>query len=229
MKLRQILKACTKNRHASFFVRFNALQKGLIYAQKNEGHIVFSERRTDMSKVKKAKCAYICYSVALIAIGLSLCAVPDISSRVVCILIGAFLMAVGAVKITNYFVNDVYGLAFQFDLAMGMINIILGVILILHPERVLQFTETLLGVLFMVDGNFKLQTAVEAKRFGLKEWWSILFTAMLTIICGLLLVFDPLESGLAMAIAIGISMAMDGILNLLVAVYAIRLVKRLYE
>jgi uncharacterized membrane protein HdeD (DUF308 family) len=182
-----------------------------------------------MSKVKKAKCAYICYSAALIVIGLCLCAVPDISSKVVCILTGAFLMAMGAVKITNYFVNDVYGLAFQFDLAMGMINIILGIILILHPERVLQFTEIMLGVLFMVDGNFKLQTAVEAKRFGLKQWWSILLTAMLTIICGLLLVFDPLDSGAAMAIAIGVSMAMDGILNLLVAIYAIRLVKRLYE
>ena len=142
---------------------------------------------------------------------------------------GAFLIGIGAVKIMNYFVNDVYGLAFQFDLALGMIDIILGIILILHPDSVLALLELILGVLFVVDGNFKLQTAVEAKRFGLSRWWTILIAALLTITAGLLLITNPLIGVLAMTVILGISMVTDGILNLLVALYAIKLVKRLNE
>lgn len=182
-----------------------------------------------MRNVKRAKTAYICYSLALIIIGICLAIIPGISSKTLCVITGAFLIGIGAVKIMNYFVNDVYGLAFQFDLAMGMIDIILGIILILHPDSVLALLELILGVLFVVDGNFKLQTAVEAKRFGLSRWWTILIAALLTITAGLLLITNPLIGVLAMTVVLGISMVTDGILNLLVALYAIKLVKRLKE
>lgn len=47
------------------------------------------------------------------------------------------------------------------------------------------------GIPVLADGLFKIQVAVDAKRFGIGQWWLVLLLAVLTGVIGLLLVLRP--------------------------------------
>ena len=44
-------------------------------------------------------------------------------------------------------------------------------------------------IYILTDGLFKIQIAVDARRFGLRRWWLILTEAILAAILGLVLIF----------------------------------------
>ena len=178
-----------------------------------------------MEPVNKARIAYIAYSAALFALGCVLLFFPKMSTAVMCGLVGGILVLCGALRLAAYFVNDTYGLAFQFDFALGIFTAIIGVLLLIHPQSLISFLDPMFGVFILADGVFKLQTAREAKQFGLHNWQLILVPAAVTVIIGLLLVIDAFGSA-SVALITGIALMSDGLQNLLTALLDIKLVKR---
>ncbi|QSX06918.1 DUF308 domain-containing protein [Sedimentibacter sp. zth1] len=179
-----------------------------------------------MDSVKKAKTAYVAYSIVLIALGILLIFLTEATELTLCYIVGLITLICGIIKFISYFVNDTYGLAFQFDFALGIFTMLIGLVLILHPKNILVFLNVVIGIFVIIDGTFKLQTAKEARQFGLDNWWLILILAIITAIVGLLLIFNPFEGVLALSVIIGIALIADGIENLCVAIYTIKLVKR---
>lgn len=180
-----------------------------------------------MKTIREAKVLYILCSSLMAAAGLFLILRPDTSASLLCIVAGAFLVLFGACKIFGYFTYDAYQLAFQFDLALGIFSALLGVVLLVHPGRVLSIVSILLGLFVLVDGVFKLQTAGDARRFGLPHWWLILVGGILCIAAGAFLIFDPFDGGRLMMITVGVSLLIDGIQNLFNALYTVRILHRL--
>ena len=178
------------------------------------------------SSVKKAKIAYITYSIVLIALGVLLMFMRETQIELAAKIIGAILLCCGIVKFIAYFVNDAYGLAFQFDFALGLFTVIMGLLLFFHPLDMLKLINILVGIFVIVDGAFKLQTAKDARQFGMQYWWMILIFALFTTLAGLLLVFNPLGSMVAVTVLCGIALVLDGIENLYVAIYTVKLVKQ---
>ena len=132
-----------------------------------------------MKTIKQAKWCYIICSVLLIAAGIYIMVRPYASAIIFCRVIGVVSLFYGVSKILGYFSHDLYNLAFQFDLALGVFTLIFGLILLLRSARVVAFMPAILGVFVLVDGVFKLQTAVDAKRFGLSNWWLILLGSLI--------------------------------------------------
>ena len=79
-----------------------------------------------MNIVKKAKCIHIVISAILMAVGLCLILWPVSFASLICWFIGAVCVLIGVAKLIGYFSNDIYRLAFQFDLALGIFTILLG-------------------------------------------------------------------------------------------------------
>lgn len=180
-----------------------------------------------MKSIKKAKIAYIAYSLALMALGIAIIIFPSISVGTTIYALGGLLVVCGIVRFLNYFSKDSYGLAFQFDFALGIFTVLMGAIILFHPKGTIAFVNVLIGIFVIIDGTFKLQTAKDAKEFGLKNWWLILVCAIITAITGMILVFNPFEGAIAMAIALGIALISAGIENLCVAIYTVKLIKQM--
>ena len=178
-----------------------------------------------MKTIKQAKWCYIICSLLLIAAGVYITARPYASAVIFCRVIGAVSLVYGISKILGYFSHDLYNLAFQFDLARGVFTLIFGLILLLRSARVVTFMPVIIGVFVLVDGVFKLQTAVDANRFGLSNWWLILLGSLLCIALGLLLMVDPFSGSGALMTFVGISLAIDGLQNLFNAFYTVRILK----
>lgn len=171
---------------------------------------------------KAAKTGYIILSVLLFALGVLLIAIPDFSLGLLSKICGAVLAAFGIFKIIGYFSKDLYRLAFQYDLAFGILLISIGAVMILRTEGVIHFLCGVLGVYILADGLMKIQISIDAKRFGLRSWIWIMSAAILTCIAGLMMLFRPAESTRFLMIIIGISLLSEGILNLLTSITAIR-------
>ena len=112
---------------------------------------------------------------------------------------GIMLILYGAIKISGYFTRDAFCLAFQFDLAFG--------------------------ILILADALFKIQMSVDAKRFGLALWWQILLVALVTGVIGVLVFIRPCEAAATMMALVGFSILLEGILNLWVGILTIKIIK----
>ena len=163
--------------------------------------------------MRAAKTSYIVLSALYCVFGVLLIAVPDFSMKLLGILVGCMMIGFGAVKLMGYFSRDLYRLAFQFDLAYGILLIVLGLIVLVRPVQLVSFFCLVLGICILADGLFKIQAASDSKRFGLRPWWLILTLAIMACLAGLLLVL------------LGIAMLAEGILNLCVACSMIKIIR----
>lgn len=179
-----------------------------------------------MNKIRNVKWAYIALSITFIIIGFSLMIWPEISAVTICIIIGIALIFHGITKLMGYFSKDPYHLVFQFDLALGILTILFGIVLIIHPNYIITLLPIMIGLFIMINSVFKLQTSFDAKRFGMSKWWVMLTLSIVSALFGFLIVINPFEGANLLMEIMGLSLVIDGIQNLSVALYMIKVIKK---
>lgn len=177
------------------------------------------------NRIKAAKLGYILISVALCVLGVILLAVPDLSATILCRLGGVIMILFGVVKIVGYCSKDLYRLAFQFDLASGILLIALGLLLIVRTNSMITILCTIMGIYVLADALLKIQIAIDSKIFGIQKWWLILSAAILTGIAGFLLIFRPSESTRIVMVLFGLTLLTEGILNLITILTAVKIIR----
>ena len=175
--------------------------------------------------MRTAKIGYIVISVLLCAMGILLIVWPELSASVIGIICGILLIVFGAVKLIGYFSKDLYRLAFQYDLAFGILLILLGVIMLVRPGGLMDFICIVLGLSILTDSLLKMQIAVDAKQFGLNKWWLILLLSVIAGIFGLVLVLRPTASASVLMVLLGITLLSEGLLNMSTAITAVKIIK----
>ena len=175
--------------------------------------------------VRVAKTGCIITSAALMALGLMMILWPGLSMSLVGIIAGIMMIALGVLKLIGYFSRDLYQLAFQYDLAFGILLVVLGVLLLTQPESIVLMLCLIVGISIAADGLLKIQTAMEAKKFGLSSWWLILILGILAAIFGVMTAFHPFEGANLLMTLIGAALLAEGTLNLCVSLCAIKTVR----
>lgn len=186
-----------------------------------------SDMRTVRSvlPMQTAKAGYIVISLLLGLLGVFLVCQPDVSTAAVGDLAGTLLVMFGIFKLIGYFSKDLYRLAFQFDLAFGCLLVILGIVILTKPQNLMHFLCVVTGLYVTADGLMKLQTAHDARRFGIGSWWVILAAALLTAVLGILLLVRPAQSVRILTQIFGIVLAAEGLLNLLTVLMTVKIVR----
>lgn len=178
-----------------------------------------------MTPMRVAKTGYVVMSVVFCVVGVLFIALPARSAVMIGRVLGAAMAVFGAVKLVGYFSRDLYRLAFQYDLEFGILLIALGVIVLLRTDGVMDFICIAAGVAILADGLFKIQIAIDSRRFGIRDWWLILALAVVTGGVGLMLIFRPWESVQVLTVLLGAALLAEGVLNLCVALSAVKIVK----
>lgn len=176
--------------------------------------------------IRTAKAGSVILSLLLCGLGLTLMLRPGLSAAAIGIIVGCVLIAFGIVKLIGYYSKDLYRLAFQFDLAFGLLLLALGLVVLLRPGLAMSTLCVILGVEIIADGLFRVQTALDARRFGLGSWWLILGLAVLTGALGVMMILSPAEGALALTALLGVSLLAEGALNLGVSLCAIKIMAR---
>lgn len=177
-----------------------------------------------VAPMKTAKIGYIVMSVLFCVLGVVLLFTPDVSALWIGRLLGIGLILFGAIKLVGYFSRDLFRLAFQYDLAFGLLLMVLGIVTLSHPGDALSFLCVMFGIPVLADGLFKIQIAMDSRQFGIRNWWLVLVLAALTCVVGVVLVFRPMTGVRALTALIGLSLLCDGVLNLSVALCTVKIV-----
>lgn len=141
------------------------------------------------------------------------------------ILCGLTLIVFGAIKLVGFFSKDLFRLAFENDLSSGILMLVLGASLLLHTEGSLSFFCTVLGILILTDGLFKVQIAVEARTFGIPQWPLLLAAAFVTACFGCVLIFRPSLQVQLMGRLLGVSLILDAILNTITMLTTVKIIR----
>ena len=227
-QIQTFLRKCPKFGHFFFCAQnsdiliFMSMENG---KKKRYDPVNNKKRGMRMKSLKAVKNIYLGLIVCSVIMGAALFIWPQMGLDVLCKVYGVILIVYGIAKISGYFTKDLFQLAFQFDFAMGVITAVLGIVLLARTGRVIEFLSILIGIFMLVDATFKIQTAFDAKRFGIARWWLILATAIAVALVGILLLFAPLETTGIFVRLLGLSICFDGIMNLIVVCNTVRTIR----
>ena len=173
----------------------------------------------DAALVRAAKIVSVVLSLMLCILGILLLTWPEGVASSRRFLFGVFAVLLGGAKIFGYFTNDLYRIAFQFDLAMGALVAIFGILLLSVPSFLESRLVGAVVVYVLLDGLVRVQTAVDAQRFGMKHWYLLLLGAMALVGGVLAMVLVGSEDHL---LWMGSVLIADAAINFFVFMYTVR-------
>lgn len=163
-----------------------------------------------LNKLNKYLNSGIILTIVFLLVGGILIVKPDISFNIISYLIGASLVVSGIYlfiidsKTNNIFIN-----VFLYAILLTLI----GILIILNPVTLKVILPIFLGLWFLISGIFKIRLDIYMKD----EPYFILslITNIITVICGVILLINPVESVSAITISLGIIIAISSISSLI--------------
>lgn len=177
-----------------------------------------------VTPMKIAKYGYIAISAIFTLAGLAMVFYPTPSQSFIGIFFGIAILAFGIIKLVGYWSRDLFRLAFQYDLQFGVLLCVLGIITLIRHEDAVAFLCVAYGICIMADSLFRIRTALDARVFGIRQWWVTLVLAGVTGLIGLLITLSPAVAATAVTVLLGISFVSEGLLNLGVAISMVKIV-----
>ena len=159
-----------------------------------------------VAPMKAAKAGYIIVSAAMCVLGVLLMAFPEFTVSMIGAVCGIIFIVFGIVRLIGFFSKDLYRLAFQYDLAFGVLTVALGIIMLTRRSSLMDFICISVGLLILADGLFKIQMSMESRRFGIERWWLILSFAVISAAFGLTLIIRPSDGGHVLSVLMGITL-----------------------
>lgn len=173
--------------------------------------------------VKQAKIFNLIIYSFMAVVGLFLLLFTGLEIRQEIVIIGALCILVGGAKMLGYFSNDLYRLAFQFDFAAGLFLLIIGILFLIVGNRNPQAISITIGIYVFLDGLLKLQTALDARKFGVPKWFIMLLTAVLVVLVGIVALLAPYLDEIPQFVLLAVSLIVDGLVNIWITAYTVRI------
>lgn len=176
--------------------------------------------------IKKVKIAYSMVSLAMLLYGVFLLIYPQLGIRWMYKIGGILFIGIGIAKIIGYFSKDILQLAFQHDLAMGILSTIIGLLMLFWTKDMIRVLTICLGLFMLIEALLKIQTSIDAKQIGMQRWWLILVIGITTAVIGGLLVMLPLRGTNLIIRLMGLTILVYGLMNLYVVQNTVNTFKR---
>lgn len=187
------------------------------------GEKILCEGVMKLTKLRAARDGYMMISVIFYISGILYMAVNHVPTHTVCMFSGCLLIAYGIVKILGYLSDDLYCLAFQYDLACGLLLMVTGCIVMMGSQRIQQYLVPGLGMLILVDALLKIQTAKDARAFGLETWSWILAASIAAAVFGVLIIVRPFETPQIIHVIGGLGLMLEGFMNHLTVLQTVKI------
>ena len=174
--------------------------------------------------MKVAKVGYIVLSIMIGIYGLTFILKPNCLTMQNLKIGGIICILFGIVKMIGYFSRDLYRLAFQFDFELGILNIVLGFIIIFNLDKIPNLISVIIGVLVLIEGLFKIRISKDAKEFGITTWWLISLVGLLASVLSGGLILWIGRNAFISNILMGLTLLTAGLLNLITVLVAVKII-----
>jgi len=149
-----------------------------------------------------------------IVVGAILLFYTEMASNIAMVIMGTLMVVHGLFCFINYFYDGLASRFFKIELYMGIIFLLLGILVILHPTTAIDFLGVGVGIWLFVSGCENL--------FYTSRFWKsneeiaplILFISVVAIIMGISTIFNPFSKFMLITKLVGLFTIANGALNI---------------
>ena len=117
--------------------------------------------------------------------------------------------------------EEIFG---SFGLVQGISLLAFGLFFVMKPEVIAMFFGTILAIVIIIDGILKLQYGIEFYHMKADKWW-----IEAVVVMGVIALFNPFDSSVALMIFIGIVLMVEGVSDLISIIRISAFVKKLKD
>ena len=174
-----------------------------------------------VSMIKRTCRVSLISAFLLCALGIIMMAQPVTTLYLMIMFLGGILIIAGALHFYTYFSEKDKEKVFSFELALAIIDVILGAVCVASaPIMSVQFA-ILIGLIVAVQGVMNIQLFVNSRNLLIpnNNWVFASFLSILGIVLGVVLIFCPTNTMAALVRIGGIVLVITELINILDNLY----------
>jgi len=164
-------------------------------------------------------------SIALAILGILLFFYSELTIVSISYLIGGVLIGIGVISLIKFIAGMNKDKKNEMDVVYGIITIVLGIIVITNPKAIASIIPFILGILMVISSSTKILYSFDLKKNASNLWVSTLIVGVLTLVCGVLLIFNPFVGADFFVKAIGIILFIYAVLDIISGIRIYKIVK----
>ena len=168
-------------------------------------------------------------SVGMAILGILLIFYSEITIVSISYVIGAILVAIGVLAILKFIKAYNNSNKNELDMVYGVVSIVLGIIVITNPEGIASIIPFVVAIVIIISSATKLQYSLELKKNNNDLWKSTMIVSIITMLCGVLLIFNPFQGVVMFTRVVGILILIYAILDLSTTITIKRSVKQIRD
>lgn len=177
-------------------------------------------------KTKTNKLALFIAPVLTVIVGVILIANSFQATVVICRVIGIILLMSG-LFFTGASLLNMNSPVQKFNLVPGLIQLLLGLFITVHPDRIVGFITIVIGIVILVQSFGILEHGLETKFLGYKIWWVTALLAVVMAALGIIIIINPFDAiSVAMKFT-GFVLIVQGIMDAVTRYRADKIIEKL--
>ncbi len=179
--------------------------------------------------LKNLKWNAILTALIYVVAGAILIIFPDKVQNVICNIIGLVGIILGVIRIFMYLSVEVQDAIYRNDFVEGIVLILIGILVIYQKAIIQSLIPFIVAIVIIVDGFVKLQDGIDAKRLGYDKSYIYVIFAAISIIVGLIVMFNLVDTGNILFQILGGGLVYCGISDIVSVVFIANRVKKFVE
>ncbi len=154
-----------------------------------------------------------------ILVGILLLIDPVRFTESIIITVGVVLIVIGVFYVLRYLHQDIEVAIISQTLAKGLVSIAAGAFCTFQANwfiNTFPMITMLYGVVVLMFGLVKVQWTADMLRMKLAKWYLPAVSAVISIVCGAIILSDPFVSTEILCIFTGVSLIVEAVMDILV-------------
>ncbi len=144
---------------------------------------------------KKFRWGHFLISSVIFLAGICLLIFPNVSLSAGSYIIASSAILTGIITFIKLLANRSRGATFASGIISCVLTLVCGIVGLFIPDKIMEYYPMFIGLILVIDGTFKLQSVINAKRYEIKFWWGLLIASVITIAGGFLCIRLRLGEG----------------------------------
>lgn len=162
-------------------------------------------------KLKSSLFFNIVYVIATIALGIFIINHPEALISTIIRIVGIGSFAVGVYTLLRYFMHGKNIGETPLNVLIGGVMTVAGLIFLFYPLRLTAIVFVVIGAVILFKGICELRVAWEARNAGFARWNSMMISAAVTTLLGILMLVNPLFAPSIIFYVMGGALIFEGV------------------
>ena len=141
--------------------------------------------------LKKAGWFSVVVAIIYIALGITIMVNPGTALDIVAIITGIVFLAVGIIKVIDYFFLQGNYDFYNYELIHGLVAFVIGIIILAYARQISAIFIVLIGIWITYSGLMNLTLSMKLHATKIKTWITVFVLALIMMIAGIYIIIAP--------------------------------------